>query len=64
MNKRRDEFGGSVENMAKILIEIFNQTRDELGKKFPITVKLQTFKLSLQLIYLMMREFKINNFPN
>ena len=41
-NKRRDEFGGSVENMAKILVEIFNQTRDELGKKFPITVKLQT----------------------
>jgi len=41
-NKRRDQFGGSVENMAKILIEIFNQIRDELGKKFPITVKLQT----------------------
>jgi 2,4-dienoyl-CoA reductase-like NADH-dependent reductase (Old Yellow Enzyme family) len=28
--------------MAKILVEIFNQIRDELGKKFPITVKLQT----------------------
>ncbi|MFX0030551.1 MAG: NADH:flavin oxidoreductase [Candidatus Hermodarchaeota archaeon] len=41
-NKRKDEFGGSVENMARILIEIYNQIRDELGKKFPITIKLQT----------------------
>jgi len=41
-NKRNDEFGGSIENMARILVEIFTQIRDELGKKFPITVKLQT----------------------
>jgi 2,4-dienoyl-CoA reductase-like NADH-dependent reductase (Old Yellow Enzyme family) len=41
-NKRKDEFGGSIENMTRILVEIFNQIRDEVGKKFPITVKLQT----------------------
>ncbi len=41
-NKRKDEFGGSIKNMARILVEIFHQTRDELGKKFPITIKLQT----------------------
>ncbi|MFX1346074.1 MAG: NADH:flavin oxidoreductase [Promethearchaeota archaeon] len=41
-NRREDEFGGSVENMARILVEIFNQIRDELGKEFPITIKLQT----------------------
>jgi 2,4-dienoyl-CoA reductase-like NADH-dependent reductase (Old Yellow Enzyme family) len=41
-NKRKDEFGGSIEKMAKILVEIFYQIRDELGKKFPITIKLQT----------------------
>ena len=41
-NRRKDEFGGSVENMARILVEIFNQIRDEVGKKFPITIKLQT----------------------
>jgi 2,4-dienoyl-CoA reductase-like NADH-dependent reductase (Old Yellow Enzyme family) len=40
-NKRKDEFGGSDENMARILVEIFNQIRDEVGKKFPITIKLQ-----------------------
>ncbi|MFX1574474.1 MAG: NADH:flavin oxidoreductase [Promethearchaeota archaeon] len=42
-NRRKDEFGGNIENMAKILVEIFNQIRDELGKKFPITIKLQTY---------------------
>ncbi|KKN33202.1 hypothetical protein LCGC14_0805970 [marine sediment metagenome] len=41
-NKRIDEFGGSVKNRAKILIDIFNGLRDELGKNFPITIKLQT----------------------
>ena len=41
-NTRRDEFGGSIENRAKILVEIFHRIRDELGRKFPITVKLQT----------------------
>jgi 2,4-dienoyl-CoA reductase-like NADH-dependent reductase (Old Yellow Enzyme family) len=41
-NIRRDEFGETIENRAKILVEIFNQIRDELGIKFPITVKLQT----------------------
>jgi 2,4-dienoyl-CoA reductase-like NADH-dependent reductase (Old Yellow Enzyme family) len=41
-NRRNDEFGGSTENMAKILVEIFYQIRDEVGEKYPITIKLQT----------------------
>ncbi|MFW9867610.1 MAG: NADH:flavin oxidoreductase [Candidatus Thorarchaeota archaeon] len=41
-NRRTDEFGGSIENMSRILVEIFHQIRDELGKEFPITIKLQT----------------------
>ncbi|MHA2094433.1 MAG: oxidoreductase, partial [Candidatus Hodarchaeales archaeon] len=41
-NRRKDEFGGSIEKRVRILLEIFNQTRDELGKDFPITIKLQT----------------------
>ncbi|MFX1499823.1 MAG: NADH:flavin oxidoreductase [Promethearchaeota archaeon] len=40
-NKRTDEFGGSLENRARIIIEIYNGIRDELGKKFPIMIKLQ-----------------------
>ncbi|MFX1418207.1 MAG: NADH:flavin oxidoreductase [Promethearchaeota archaeon] len=41
-NKRTDEFGGNTKNRAKILIDIYNGLRDELGKNFPITIKLQT----------------------
>ncbi|MFX0104619.1 MAG: NADH:flavin oxidoreductase [Candidatus Hodarchaeota archaeon] len=41
-NKRNDEFGGSTQKRSKILIDIYNGLRDELGKFFPITLKLQT----------------------
>jgi 2,4-dienoyl-CoA reductase-like NADH-dependent reductase (Old Yellow Enzyme family) len=41
-NKRTDEYGGSTFNRTKILIEIYNGLRDEIGKDFPIIVKLQT----------------------
>jgi len=41
-NKRKDEYGGDLQNRAKILIDIYNQVKDEMGKKFPITLKLQT----------------------
>ncbi|MHA2283217.1 MAG: NADH:flavin oxidoreductase [Promethearchaeota archaeon] len=41
-NKRSDEFGGSTENRMRLLIDIYNGIVDEVGKNFPITVKLQT----------------------
>jgi 2,4-dienoyl-CoA reductase-like NADH-dependent reductase (Old Yellow Enzyme family) len=41
-NKRNDEFGGTTQKRAKILIDIYNGLRDELGKRFPIIIKLQT----------------------
>ncbi|MHA1988528.1 MAG: NADH:flavin oxidoreductase [Promethearchaeota archaeon] len=41
-NKRTDEFGGSMENRMRMLVEIYNGIVDEVGKNFPITVKLQT----------------------
>jgi 2,4-dienoyl-CoA reductase-like NADH-dependent reductase (Old Yellow Enzyme family) len=40
-NKRNDRYGGSIENMVRILVEIYNQIRDQLGKNFPITIKSQ-----------------------
>ncbi len=42
INKRTDEYGGDVEGRTKILVDIFNQLRDEVGKNFPIFLKLQT----------------------
>ncbi|MCK4284558.1 MAG: NADH:flavin oxidoreductase [Candidatus Lokiarchaeota archaeon] len=41
-NKRSDEFGGNTKNRMKILVDIYNGIVDEVGKNFPITVKLQT----------------------
>ncbi len=41
-NIRSDEFGGSIQGRTKILIDIQNGIRDELGTKFPIIIKLQS----------------------
>ncbi|MFX1505667.1 MAG: NADH:flavin oxidoreductase [Promethearchaeota archaeon] len=41
-NKRTDEYGGSISNRTRILIDIYNGLRDEVGKNFPIIIKLQT----------------------
>ena len=41
-NKRSDEFGGDLQNRTKILVDIYNGIADEVGKEFPIMVKLQT----------------------
>ena len=41
-NKREDEYGGDIQGRAKILMDIYHQVIDEMGKKFPITLKLQT----------------------
>jgi 2,4-dienoyl-CoA reductase-like NADH-dependent reductase (Old Yellow Enzyme family) len=41
-NRRSDDYGGTNENMAKILVEIFDGIKDEVGKEFPVIIKLQT----------------------
>ncbi len=41
-NRRYDEYGGDLLNRLKILTDIFNGIRDNLGKSFPITTKLIT----------------------
>lgn len=41
-NKRTDEFGGNFQKRTKILVDIYNQLRDEIGKYFPILIKLNT----------------------
>ncbi len=40
-NIRTDEFGGSTENRTKIIVDIYHALRDEVGKNFPICIKLQ-----------------------
>ena len=38
-NIRNDQWGGSVENRARILFEIVERTRKKVGNNFPISVK-------------------------
>ena len=41
-NLRSDEFGGNSQKRTKILLDIFNGIRDEVGKQFPIIIKFQS----------------------
>ncbi|MHA1729846.1 MAG: oxidoreductase [Promethearchaeota archaeon] len=41
-NTRIDDYGGDTQKRSKILIDIHNLLRDEIGKEFPIIIKLQT----------------------
>jgi len=41
-NQRQDQWGGSLENRARIIREIIRAVRKEVGKDFPIGVKLNS----------------------
>ncbi|MGL5754823.1 MAG: NADH:flavin oxidoreductase [Paraclostridium sp.] len=41
-NKRKDEYGGSIENRGKILFEVYKAMRDEVGQDFQILIKLNS----------------------
>lgn len=42
VNKRTDEYGGSLENRARFLLEIVGAVREAVGPDFPISVKLNS----------------------
>ena len=39
-NRRKDAYGGSVENRARFPLEVFEKVIDSVGKEFPVLVKL------------------------
>ncbi|MEE9251128.1 MAG: NADH:flavin oxidoreductase, partial [Alphaproteobacteria bacterium] len=41
-NQRDDEWGGSLENRARLLLEVVSATRRAVGAEFPISVKLNS----------------------
>jgi len=41
-NRRQDAYGGSTENRARILKEIFDRSVDKVGSDFPIIVKMNS----------------------
>ncbi len=42
VNNRRDQWGGSLENRARLLLEVVAAVRDRVGRGFPIAVKLNS----------------------
>ncbi len=41
-NQREDEWGGSIDNRCRLLIEVFREIRTQTGSDFPISVKLNS----------------------
>jgi len=39
-NKRTDEYGGPIENRARIIMEVYQSIREAVGEQFPVLVKL------------------------
>jgi len=40
INKRKDEYGGSIENRSRFPLEVLNAVQDKVGKEFPVLAKL------------------------
>lgn len=40
VNKRKDEYGGSLENRMRLPLEVIAETRKAIGEEFPIIVKM------------------------
>jgi len=41
-NRRNDEYGGSIENRARVHLEVFNAIRDVVGKEYPVLIKINS----------------------
>lgn len=39
-NRRNDEYGGSIENRSRFLIEVYEKAREAVGDDFPVMIKL------------------------
>jgi 2,4-dienoyl-CoA reductase-like NADH-dependent reductase (Old Yellow Enzyme family) len=41
-NQRRDEYGGRIENRARILLEVLQAVRQEVGHDYPVLIKMNS----------------------
>lgn len=41
-NRRSDEYGGSIENRSRFLMEVYQTVRDAVGVDYPVLIKLNT----------------------
>ncbi len=42
-NRRKDQWGGSIENRVRILLEIYTRCRRQVGESFPILIKINGY---------------------
>lgn len=42
LNQRQDEYGGSIENRSRIIVEIYDELRKRLGAEYPILIKINS----------------------
>ncbi len=40
INRRGDEYGGSIENRSRFLLQVYHKVRDTVGADFPVLIKL------------------------
>jgi 2,4-dienoyl-CoA reductase-like NADH-dependent reductase (Old Yellow Enzyme family) len=41
-NRREDAYGGSLENRARFLIQVYKEIRQKVGKSFPVLIKINS----------------------
>lgn len=44
-NKRTDEYGGSLKNRSRFMIEVIDKARQAVGRDFPLGVRLEIFEM-------------------
>lgn len=47
-NKRKDEYGGTVENRARFLVEIIKAIRSKVGRDFPVWCRLSAVEMNIE----------------
>lgn len=45
-NKRGDKYGGSIENRLRALFEVYDETRKQVGKDYPVLVRMNVTDLT------------------
>lgn len=42
-NRRKDEYGGCVENRGRLILEVYDDVRKEVGEDYPVLLKINCF---------------------
>jgi len=48
INRRGDEYGGSLKNRQRFCLEVYNRIRKKVGADFPVTIKLDSYSRSFK----------------